>query len=356
MTSFIETRVHGSVAEIVLDRPRALNALDNSMIRDMYDALVQWRDDDAISAVLVTSSSDRAFCAGGDIKSVRQSSLDRDTNAVHKFFSTEYKLNALIANYPKPYIALIDGHAMGGGLGISVHGSVRVVTERAGLAMPETAIGFFPDVGASYFLPRLTGAAGMYLGLTGARASGADAVAIGLATHFVTSDKVDALAADIRAMSAGDLDTVLARHVTDAPASEMAERQAEIDRVFGSGTLADMVARLTGDDVWTKTTREELASVAPSSLWITAELVRRGADLTLEQCLDLELTLGAEVTCNADFIEGVRALLVDKDRNPSWNPPAIADIDPEAIEALFTEITADPAERTPSGGHGKVQA
>ncbi|GAB2657435.1 enoyl-CoA hydratase/isomerase family protein [Prescottella soli] len=347
MTSFIQTRVHGSVAEIVLDRPRALNALDNSMIRDMHAALEQWRDDDAITAVLVTSSSDRAFCAGGDIKSVRQSSLDRDHNAVHKFFSTEYKLNALIANYPKPYIALIDGHAMGGGLGISVHGSVRVVTEKAGLAMPETAIGFFPDVGASYFLPRLTGATGMYLGLTGARASGADAVAVGLATHFVPSDKIDALAGDIRAISGGDageVDRVLARHATDAPASELADRQGEIDRVFGSGSLADMVARLTGDDVWTKTTREELASLAPSSLWITAELVRRGADLTLEQCLDLELALGAEVTRNADFIEGVRAVLVDKDRNPSWNPPSVDDIDPEAIEALFTEITAAPAE------------
>ncbi|WP_433610876.1 enoyl-CoA hydratase/isomerase family protein [Prescottella agglutinans] len=353
MTSFIQTRVHGSVAEIVLDRPRALNALDSSMIRDIHAALVKWRDDDAITAVLVTSSSDRAFCAGGDIKSVRQSALDRDHNAVHKFFSTEYELNALIADYPKPYIALIDGHAMGGGLGISVHGSVRVVTERAALAMPETAIGFFPDVGASYFLPRLTGATGMYLGLTGARASGADAVAAGLATHFVPSDKLDALAGDLRAMQGGDaaeVDRVLARHATAAPASELADRQDEIDRVFGSGSLTDMVARLTGDDVWTKTTREELTSLAPSSLWITAELVRRGAELTLAQCLDLELALGAEVTRNADFVEGVRAVLVDKDRKPSWNPPSIGDIDPEAISALFTEITAEIVDSQPSHG------
>ncbi len=131
MASFIQTQVHGNVAEIVLDRPRALNALDGSMIRDMYAALTKWRDDDAITAVLVTSASERAFCAGGDIKSVRQSALDRDHNAVHAFFAAEYKLNALIANYPKPYVALIDGHAMGGGLGISVHGSVRVVTEKA---------------------------------------------------------------------------------------------------------------------------------------------------------------------------------------------------------------------------------
>ena len=343
MTSFIQTHVHGDVAEIVLDRPKALNALDTSMIRDMYAALMQWRDDDAIAAVLVTSSSDRAFCAGGDIKSVRQSALDRDHNSVHEFFFTEYQLNALIANYPKPYIALIDGHAMGGGLGISVHGSVRVVTEKAALAMPETAIGFFPDIGASYFLPRLTGATGMYLGLTGARASAADAVASGLATHFVPSDKLGALADDIRAMSGGDLDAVLARHTGEAPPSDLKDQLSEIERVFGSGSVTDMVARLTGDDEWSEKTREALTTLAPSSLWITAELVRRGADLTLEQCLDLELVLGAEVTRNADFIEGVRAVLVDKDRNPSWNPPSIDDIDSEAIEALFTEITAAPA-------------
>ena len=344
MASFIQTHVHGKVAEIVLDRPRALNALDASMIRDMYAALEQWREDDAIAAVLVTSASDRAFCAGGDIKSVRQAALDRDHNAVHKFFSTEYRLNALIANYPKPYVALIDGHAMGGGLGISVHGSVRVVTEKAALAMPETAIGFFPDVGASYFLPRLTGSTGMYLGLTGARVSGADAVVVGLATHFVPSAKLAELADAIRAISdAGALDDVLARYATDVPSSELAEHRDEIERVFGSGSLTDMVGRLTGDDVWTKSTREALESLAPSSLWITAELVRRGAQLTLEQCLDLELVLGAEVTRNADFIEGVRAVLVDKDRNPSWNPPSIDDIDPEAIEALFAEITAEPA-------------
>ncbi|WP_137723536.1 enoyl-CoA hydratase/isomerase family protein [Prescottella subtropica] len=341
MTSFIQTQVHGSVAEIVLDRPKALNALDLGMIRDMRAALTAWRDDDAITAVLVTSSSERAFCAGGDIKSVRQAALDRDTNSIHAFFSTEYALDALIANYPKPYVALVDGHAMGGGLGVSVHGSVRVVTERAALAMPETAIGFFPDIGASWFLPRLTGATGMYLGLTGARVSGADAVFAGLATHFVPSGDLEALATDIRgAGSRADLDAALARHTAPAPESELEKQLPEIDRVFGSGTVTDMLARLTADDEWTKQTREALSTLAPSSLWITAELVRRGADQTLEQCLELELALGAEVTRNADFIEGVRAVLVDKDRNPSWNPPSIDDIDAEAIEALFAEITA----------------
>ncbi|RVW02915.1 enoyl-CoA hydratase/isomerase family protein [Rhodococcus xishaensis] len=334
MTSFIQTHVHGSVAEIVLDRPKVLNALDASMIRDMYTSLMQWRDDDAIDAVLVTSSSERAFSAGGDIKSVRQASLDGDHDAVHEFFETEYRLNALIAGYPKPYVALIDGHAMGGGLGISVHGSVRVVTERASLAMPEPAIGFFPDIGASYFLPRLTGSTGMYLGLTGARATGSDALTAGLATHFVPSDRIEGLADDIRK---GDVSAALAAHTQDAPPSELADRLEEIDRVFGSGTVPEMLARLTGDDEWTVRTREAMMSPSPSSLWVTAKLIRQGAEQSLEECLAFELALGAEVTRNHDFIEGVRALLVDKDRSPRWNPPTVDEIDPIAIDALFIQ-------------------
>ncbi|QBJ97599.1 enoyl-CoA hydratase/isomerase family protein [Rhodococcus sp. ABRD24] len=334
MTSYIQTRVHGAVAEIVLDRPKALNALDASMIRDMYVPLLQWRDDETIEAVLVTSASDRAFCAGGDIKTVRQDSLDGDHAAVHEFFASEYRLNALIAEYPKPYIALIDGHAMGGGLGISVHGSVRVVTERAALAMPETAIGFFPDIGASHFLPRLTGATGMYLGLTGARASAADAITAGLATHFVPSERLAELADDLRT---GDIEAALGKHVQDAPVSDLAARMAEIDRVFGSGTVPEMVARLTGDDEWTVRTRGALTSLSPTSLWVTAELIRRGAALTLEQCLAMELALGAEITRSHDFIEGVRAVLVDKDRNPRWSPDTLAGVDPTLIEALFVQ-------------------
>ncbi|MFC7448733.1 enoyl-CoA hydratase/isomerase family protein [Rhodococcus daqingensis] len=330
--SFIRTKVVDGVGEIVLDRPRALNALDPSMIRDMYEALVRWRDDPAIETVLVTSGSDRAFCAGGDIKAVREAVLRGDRESVHGFFADEYRLNLLIGEYPKPYISLIDGAAMGGGLGISVHGTVRVVTERAVLAMPETAIGFFPDVGAGHFLPRLTGAAGMYLGLTGARASAGDAVAFGLATHFVPSERLAELADAIRGGSAAE---ALEKFGEQAPEAPLAARQARIDEVFAQGTPADMLARLSGDDEWTTQARAALTSVSPTAAFVTAELIRRGAVDTLAGCLERELALTGPVTAGPDFVEGVRAVLVDKDRNPSWSPASLAGVDRDAITALF---------------------
>ncbi|WP_145982369.1 enoyl-CoA hydratase/isomerase family protein [Rhodococcus sp. MTM3W5.2] len=330
--SFIRTNVAGGVGEIVLDRPKALNALDPSMIRDLYEPLLRWRDDPAVETVLVTSGSERAFCAGGDIKAVREAVLRGDREFVHGFFADEYRLNLLIGEYPKPYISLIDGAAMGGGLGISVHGSVRVVTERAVLAMPETAIGFFPDVGASHFLPRLTGAAGMYLGLTGARASAGDAVAFGLATHFVPSERLAELADAIRGGSATE---ALEKFGEQAPEAPLAARQAEIDEVFAQGTPADMLAGLTGDDEWTTQARTALTAVSPTAAFVTAELIRRGADDELSRCLDRELALTAPVTTGPDFAEGVRAVLVDKDRNPSWSPSSLAEVDRDAIAALF---------------------
>ena len=196
--SFIRTSVSNGVGEIVLDRPKALNALDQTMIDDMYVTLGEWGDDDSIETVLVTSASDRAFCAGGDIRAIRDHSLDGDTKAITRYFSSEYRLDRMVADYPKPYISLIDGAAMGGGLGISVHGEIRVVTEKAMIAMPETAIGFFPDIGSTYFLPRLPEGVGMWLGLTGARIRGIDAVAVGLATHFVASADLAGVAESIR--------------------------------------------------------------------------------------------------------------------------------------------------------------
>ncbi|SDE34856.1 enoyl-CoA hydratase [Rhodococcus tukisamuensis] len=331
--SFIRTSVSGGVGEIVLDRPKALNALDSSMIRDMYEPLLRWRDDPEISAVLVTSASERAFCAGGDIKAVRDAALQGEAAFVHDFFDTEYRLNQLIGEYPKPYVALIDGAAMGGGLGISVHGSVRVVTEKAMLAMPETAIGFYPDVGASYFLPRLAGASGMYLGLTGARASAGDALAFGLATHYVPSAQLAALADAIR--GGAGVDAALEKFAEPAPEAPLAARQARIDEVFGAGTPADMAARLTDDDEWTVETRNMLAAHSPTSMFVTAELIRRGAADDLRQCLCRELALTGPVTSGPDFAEGVRAVLVDKDRNPSWSPATLDAVDPVAVDALF---------------------
>lgn len=242
-SQFVQTRVEHGVGEIVLDRTKALNALDIGMIRDMHDTLMAWRDDDAVHTVLVRSVIPKAFCAGGDIRAVRESGLGGDTEAVWGYFSEEYRLDQLIADYPKPYVAVIDGVAMGGGLGISVHGTFRVVTERATLAMPETAIGFIPDVGASYFLANLPGAIGMYLGLTGVRLTAADAVELGLATHYVPSIELADLTAEI--LSDG-IDSALANHMRFPPAGSVLGHRDRIDEVFSADTVGEMVERLAG--------------------------------------------------------------------------------------------------------------
>ncbi|MFI0720428.1 enoyl-CoA hydratase/isomerase family protein [Streptomyces sp. NPDC021224] len=319
----VQTRVGADgTAVIELDRPAALNALDLTMVRLMTDALVRWRDDPAVRSVLVVSTSPRAFCAGGDIVAVRAAGASGDEDAVRGYFTAEYGLNALIARYPKPYTALVDGYAMGGGLGISVHGSARVVTERASLAMPETAIGFFPDIGASHFLPRLPGAYGWYLGLTGARIGGPDAVACGLATHHVPAAELPALRAALTADGTPP-DAVLrsfARPVPERPA-----HAAAVARCFAEPDPARVRARLvaeTEDARWAADTLALLDAASPASLAATAGLLRAGAGSTLEECLARELELACRTAGSADFQEGVRAALVDKDRRPVWSTPA----------------------------------
>ncbi|AUH69760.1 MULTISPECIES: enoyl-CoA hydratase/isomerase family protein [Gordonia] len=330
--SYIRTQVRGGVGEIVLDRPRALNALDLSMITEMHSVLEEWGDDDAIETVLVTSSSDRAFCAGGDIRVVRDHVLAGESDEVVRYFAAEYRLNQLVAEYPKPYVALVDGAAMGGGLGISVHGEVRVVTEKALIAMPETAIGFFPDVGSTYFLPRLPQGVGMWLGLTGARLRGADAVAIGLATHFVPSERIDDVANAVRR---GDpLRDALADHrgpvTSDLPLRKIAE-------YFDDDNVVGIVGGLRGavGDAWAEEMLDLLASASPTSLWVTAGLITAGATSSLAECLDRELAAAGRITRHPDFVEGVRAVLVDKDRNPAFSPATVEEVDAATVAAII---------------------
>lgn len=318
MTSFIDVRVIGEVGEIVLNRPKALNALDESMIRDLYSTLVDWQSDDSVRTVLVRSASPKAFCAGGDIRAVRESVLADDEDAVFGYFSGEYRLNQLIADYPKPYVSLIDGINMGGGLGISVHGSHRVVTENAVFAMPETAIGFIPDVGASHFLSRL-GGVGMYYALTGARMSAGEALELGLATHFVPSSSLDAFCA---AVIADGLDAALSS-LGPGPSASVPDGLAGHD-------VAAMLASL-GDGP----ARDALLAASPLALSVTAELLRRGADSTLAECLGRELRVAVRMTRCADFAEGVRAMLVDKDRAPAWSPSSLAEVSAAAVQAVF---------------------
>lgn len=314
------TEVDRGVGRILLNRPKALNALTAGMVAAIDRALAGW-EHVPLSAVVFASTSPKAFCAGGDIRTIREHSLAGDAGASERFFASEYRLNARIAGYPVPVVSLIDGVCMGGGLGLSVHGGFRVVTERAALAMPETGIGFFPDVGASYFLSRLPGAIGMYLGLTGHRLDAADALYTGLATHFVPADGLDAVADALADHPGGPVDVVLNRLAGRSPVAEsgLAAVRGDIDWAFGAPTLGEIEKRLHHlDTSWAASALAALESASPQSLETTHALLARGRQRTLRECLDAELALARTTIRTPDFLEGVRAALVDKDRSPAW--------------------------------------
>jgi len=325
-------RKDGRVGRILLNRPRALNALDLEMIRHCAHALELWRSDPAVHAVVIEGAGERAFCAGGDIRAVRTHAMAGNRAAVESFFAEEYALNRVIAEYPKPYIALIDGICMGGGIGLSVHGAYRVATEHALFAMPETAIGFLPDIGASYVLPRLPGCLGIYLGLTGTRLQGADGVHAGFATHFVPRERLAALAAAL----AEDGPAVLGAHAAPLPAFSLAGHRAAIDRCFAADTIPAIIRQLEAEEgAFSRETIATLRSMSPSSLFWSLEILQRGARSTLAQALETELALTRTVTVHNDFLEGVRAMVVDKDRNPKWQPARIEEVRREEIARLF---------------------
>jgi enoyl-CoA hydratase/carnithine racemase len=329
--SVLTTR-DGRIGRIVLNRPQALNALDIGMIRAMTGALRAWRDDPTLHAVVVEAAGNRAFCAGGDIRAIRVHALAGERDAIEAFFSEEYALNRMIDEYPKPYVALIDGICMGGGIGISVHGQMRVATETAVFAMPETAIAMFPDVGGSFMLPRLPGALGFFLGLTGTRLAGADAVHAGIATHFVPKANLPALSAAL----VRDGVAAVAVHATTLPPFALAPQRAAIDRCFGADTVVDILARLEAEGTeWARETLATLRSMSPSSVLWSFAVMRRGARLSLADCLAMELKLTRHVTAHPDFAEGVRAMVVDKDRTPRWQPARIEEVAGEAIAAMF---------------------
>jgi enoyl-CoA hydratase len=326
------TRRDGRVGRILLNRPRALNALDLGMIRACTAALLGWRDDPHVHAVVIEGAGERAFCAGGDIIALRDAQLSGRRSEADAFFREEYDLNLLIATYPKPYVALIDGICMGGGIGVSVHAPYRVASEHAMFAMPETAIGFFPDIGATFFLPRLPGQLGVYLGLTGLRVTGADAVHAGFGTHYVSRAHLPALSAALAEIGVA----ALARFAEPLPVFSLAPHQAAIDGCFSAATVPEIVARLAADGgTWTGPALKALRTVSPTALGFTLEALRRGADLTLPQALDAEFRLTRTTMAYPDFAEGVRAMVVDKDRQPKWQPSAIEEVEPAVITAMF---------------------
>lgn len=320
---------------MTLNRPTALNALTLSMVQQIDRALDRWRTE-PLSCVLIESSSPKAFCAGGDIRAVRENTLNGTPEISDAFFTTEYRVNHTLATYPHPVIALIDGICMGGGLGLSVHGPFRVVTERAVLAMPETAIGFFPDVGASHFLARMPGALGMYLGLTGTRLNANDAVYSGLATHQVLAQELPDLIGALTAADRPSIEETVRRFTTHpVPDSPLADHRDEIDWCFGAPNLPAIKERLAQVDTgWSWLQLETLTRASPQSLAICFELISRGRERDLAACLDAELATTHQVTTSHDFIEGVRAVLVDKDHRPRWaatdESSTIGPIDPRS--------------------------
>jgi enoyl-CoA hydratase len=312
-------RREGAAGTILMNRPRALNALDLGMIEGIARALAGFREDPGLRLVVLEGAGGRAFCAGGDVRRIREQALAGDAAGIEAFFAGEYAMNRAIAEFPRPWVSLIDGVCMGGGIGVSVHGSHRVVTEHALLAMPETAIALFPDVGTSYVLPRLPGALGAWLALTGARLKGAEAVEAGLATHFVPRARLPALRA---ALLTGEAEAV-ARHAEPVAPGAIAAQRPAIDRCFGQGSLAAIRAALEAEGTeWAREQAAILARMSPTSMAVTLELLRRGATMSLAECLAMELALTRTVTRHPDFAEGVRAVLVDKDNRPNWAPGA----------------------------------
>ncbi|MBP1849094.1 enoyl-CoA hydratase/isomerase family protein [Rhizobium halophytocola] len=330
----------GALGVISLNRPEALNSLNRAMVGAMQGALDRFEADPAIAAVLVKGAGERGLCAGGDIRMVHKSGRAGDGQGL-AFWREEYRMNVHIARYSKPYIAFMDGIVMGGGVGISAHGSHRIVTERLKLAMPETGIGFFPDVGASFLLPRSPGELGTYLGLTGEIIGAADAILAGLADVCVPVAQLpalqDALATLSPAADAELVGDVVAAFATDPGPAPLESHLPLIDRCFAGDTVEEIVEALNGEtDVFAGRTVERLWQRSPTALKITLRMLRLGRQSqTLEECIDREFAGSAAILTLDDFYEGVRAAVIDKDRNPTWRPGRIEDVTAAEIIRFF---------------------
>lgn len=336
----IIAEVIGKAGVITLNRSKNLNALNIPMIQALAQILEQWQTDPSVEFVVIESNNPKAFCAGGDIRAVYDARLQDDFHFCDTIFRQEYQLNYMISQYPKSYIALIDGICMGGGMGISVHGSHRIVTENAVVAMPETGIGFFPDIGASYFLNQCPGEIGTLMGIVGERISGADAIYTGLATHYVSSDRLLELRHNLlKSMSGQEALACIEAAKETAPPSIVVSRQALIDQCFGADTIEEIMANLEQANV--PEASQWLLSLdkrSPVSLKVSLALLRRNRGKSLKECLPLEFRLSQKFSHNYDFFEGVRALLVDKDNDPNWLPRHLSQVTPEMVDDYFKDL------------------
>ena len=340
--------VEGRVGRLTLNRPQALHALTTKMCQLMTAALVAWRTDPDIELILLDHSGERGFCAGGDIRMLAESGA-ADGAEARAFFHTEYRLNHLLFDYPKPVVVVLDGITMGGGVGLSMPALYRVATERTTFAMPETGIGLFPDVGGGWFLPRMPGHIGLWLALTGARIKAADCELVGIATDFVPSDRVAELKAAIVADPAA-VETLLTTFEGDAGRPPLATHQDEIDRHFGCESVEAIIGSLqsAGTD-WAKIQLEILASKSPQTLKVAFEQLRRGGVAkSFAENMAMEYRIGARVVQMHDFIEGVRAVIVDKDNAPAWVPGELVDVGDDLLASIFAPLP-DEQEWSPLG-------
>ncbi|MCK1383532.1 enoyl-CoA hydratase/isomerase family protein [Bradyrhizobium sp. 21] len=342
----VVARVEGSAGVIRLNRPKAINAVTLEMFRDIDKALDRFEADPAVAVILLEGAGERGLCAGGDIRTLWESSkVYGDLGKI--LWREEYILNARIKKFPKPYVAFMDGIVMGGGVGLSAHASHRVVTDRTKLAMPEVGLGFFPDVGGTFLLSRSPGEIGTYFGLTGQTMNGPDAVHAKFADAVVPAAKWpelrEALTKVSQGTTAADVSKLINGFATGDAAGPVATKQAMIDALFGHDRMEDIVAALKRDgSEFAQATLKTLSEKSPRGMVVTLKLLRLARTASsLEECLVREYRAACEVFRSDDFREGVRAAVIDKDRNPTWSPPRIEDVTPEMLAPYLAEIGAN---------------
>jgi len=330
----IRIRKIGRIGQITLQRPEALNAVTYDMVLAIEAALDDWRDDEEVTCVLIDAEGNRAFSAGGDLQFMHETASKGDFDAGRTFWRDEYRLNAKIANYPKPYIALCQGFTMGGGVGVSLHGSHRVVGESSRIAMPECAVGLVPDVGGTLLLASAPGRLGEYLGVTGYRMNASDAILAGFADYFIPEAQWPELTEIL--IETGDWSAVAARAEDPEDGPLMAIR-AQADKYFGSETLAEILASLPDDD-WGAATAKSIRAASPLSAVCTIELVRRAREEgTIEHALRQEYRFTSRSASDGDFVEGIRAAIIDKDRNPRWRHASVEAVTAAIAEAMLSQ-------------------
>lgn len=333
---------NAQLGEIVLNRPKALNALTYEMCSRLHQQLQAWKDDASIKAIIVRSTSEKAFCAGGDIRKIYENGPKKARESLD-FFKTEYRMDAAIHDFPKPYISLLNGITMGGGAGISVNGSHRVATENFLFAMPETGIGFFPDIGSGYFLNQCPGKMGYYLAMTGTSIRSADAFELNLVTHTVAANQLENLVAALQSViwegnAFSTVNSVLSHFIVQHNNQELTHHRSFIEDYFSGNSASSIVHRLSqAKDEWAKKIYELLASRCPTSIVIAFEQLNRVKALNFSEVMQVEFDIAHQFLSDLDFYEGIRAMIIDRDHKPRWNPSEIEDVSWDMIERFFAK-------------------